>query len=103
MICCGTNVIFRRDALEEVGGFPTDSVTEDFELSILLREHGWEAAYLPEVLARGLGPEGMASYVSQQHRWARGCLSALLRILRARLPFGVKGQFLLSSMYFLSG
>jgi cellulose synthase (UDP-forming) len=103
MICCGTNMIFRRDALEEVGGFPTDSVTEDFELSILLREHGWEAAYLPEVLARGLGPEDMASYVSQQHRWARGCLSALPRILRARLPWRAKAQYLLSSMYFVSG
>ena len=30
MICCGTNMIFRRDALEEVGGFPTDSVTEEW-------------------------------------------------------------------------
>ncbi len=103
MICCGTNMIFRRDALEEVGGFPEDSVTEDFELSIALRERGWEAAYLPEVLARGLGPEDMASYVSQQHRWARGCLSALPRIVRARLPWRVRLQYLLSSMYFLSG
>ena len=34
MFCCGTNVVFRRAALEDVGGFPDDSVTEDFELSI---------------------------------------------------------------------
>jgi cellulose synthase/poly-beta-1,6-N-acetylglucosamine synthase-like glycosyltransferase len=103
MICCGTNMILRRDALEEVGGFPEEGVTEDFELSIALQERGWGSAYVPDVLARGLGPEDMASYVSQQHRWARGCVSALPRIVRARLPRRVRLQFLLSSMYFLSG
>ena len=31
MFCCGTNVVFRRDALLSVGGFPTASLTEDFD------------------------------------------------------------------------
>ena len=51
MFCCGTNVVFRRAALERVGGFPADSVTEDFELSIRLHERGWRSRYVPEVLA----------------------------------------------------
>ena len=34
MFCCGTNVVFRRTALEAVGGFPEGSLTEDFELSV---------------------------------------------------------------------
>jgi cellulose synthase (UDP-forming) len=55
------------------------------------------------VLARGLGPEDMASYVGQQHRWARGCLSAIPGVLRARLPFGLRLQYLLSCSYFLTG
>jgi cellulose synthase (UDP-forming) len=101
--CCGTNVVFRRAALDEVGGFPTHSITEDFELSIGLHERGWRSAYLPKVLAIGLGPEDMASYVTQQLRWARGCLSALPRILRARLPFRQRAQYLLSAVYWLSG
>ena len=103
MFCCGTNVIFRREALESVGGFPVNSLTEDFELSIVLHEQGWRSAYVPEVLARGLGPEDMASYVSQQQRWARGCLSGIPRALRARLPWRLKAQYLLSASYFLSG
>jgi cellulose synthase (UDP-forming) len=103
MICCGTNMVFRRSALEALGGFPEQSVTEDFELSIRLHERGWRTAYVPEVLAAGLGPEDTASYVSQQHRWARGCLSALPAVVRARLPFRVRLQYLLSSMYFLTG
>ena len=103
VFCCGTNVLFRREAFESVGGFPENSLTEDFELSIVLHEQGWSSAYVPEVLARGLGPVDMASYVSQQQRWARGCLSGLPRALRAKLPLRQKAQYLLSASYFLSG
>jgi cellulose synthase (UDP-forming) len=103
MFCCGTNVVFRRAALEEVGGFPTTSVTEDFELSLELAEKGWETRYVPEVLAVGLGPEDMSSWVSQQQRWARGCLGAVGSALRSKLGFRRRLHYLLSSMYFLSG
>jgi len=101
MFCCGTNVTFRREALAE--GFPEDSVTEDFQLALRLHERGWRSAYLPVVLAQGLGPEDTAAYLGQQLRWARGCLSAIPAALRARLPLRVKAQYLLSSMYFLTG
>lgn len=70
MFCCGTNVVFRRTALESVGGFPENSVTEDFELSVWFHEAGWRSSYVPEVLASGLGPEDLGSYVTQQHRWS---------------------------------
>lgn len=103
MFCCGTNVVFRRAALESVGGIPEDSVTEDFELSIRLKERGWRTTYVPAVLASGLGPEDMASYVSQQHRWARGCLTAIATVARSGLPWRERAQFLLSSMFFLTG
>jgi cellulose synthase (UDP-forming) len=103
MFCCGTNVLFRRAALLDVGGFPADSVTEDFELSIRMHERGWSSRYVPEVLAAGLGPEDMASYVSQQQRWSRGCLGALGAVRRARLPLRMKAQYALSASYFLSG
>ena len=103
IFCCGTNAVFRRTALEQVGGFPQESLTEDFELSVHLHERGWRTAYVPEVLARGLGPEDMASYVSQQQRWARGCLSGIRTAVKARLPLHIRVQYLLSSMYFLTG
>ena len=47
-----------------------------------------KSAYVPDVLSRGLGPEDTAAYVSQQQRWARGCLSGLPRAFRAKLPIG---------------
>jgi len=102
MFCCGTNVVFSREALG-AEGFPEDTVTEDFLLGLRLHERGWHSAYVPKVLAQGLGPEDMGSYTSQQLRWARGCLSAIVPALRAKLPWRVKAQYLLSSMYFLSG
>ncbi len=103
MFCCGTNVLFRRSALEAVGGFPETSLTEDFELSVHLHERGWRSVYIPEVLASGLGPEDLASYASQQHRWARGCVGAIPRVLRSGLPLRQRAQYLLSASYFLSG
>ncbi len=101
--CCGTNMLLRRAALEEAGGFPTDSITEDFALSVGLHERGWTSRYVPRVLARGLGPEDMAAYVGQQQRWAQGCLGALRTVLTARLPLRLKAQYLLSAVFFASG
>lgn len=103
MFCCGTNVVFRRAALAAVGGFSTESLTEDFELSLRLHEGGWRSVYVDRVLASGLGPEDTASYVSQQLRWARGCVSAIPAVLAASLPLRLRLQYLLSTMYFLSG
>jgi len=103
MICCGTNVVFRRGALQEAGGFPEESLTEDYQLSIVLHERGWRSVYVDRVLAQGLGPEDMASYVSQQRRWARGCLGAIPTAIAADLPWRLRLQYLLSSMFFLTG
>ncbi len=63
MFCCGTNVVFRRAALDDAGGFPQDSLTEDFELSIRLHERGWRSPLRSRGARAGLGPEDMASYV----------------------------------------
>jgi len=78
-------------------------VTEDFELSLRLHEAGWASEYVPMVLASGLGPEDLGSYVTQQHRWARGCVGAIPSVVRSDLPLRQKLQYLLSASYFLSG
>jgi len=75
---CGTNVVIRAAALDEIGGLPTDSVTEDFGASIMLAPR-WRSVYLSGVFATGLGPVDMVSYLRQQERWARGTLTVLRR------------------------
>lgn len=84
MFCCGTNVIFRRDALRDVGGFDESSVTEDFATSLRFHEKRWQSAYLNKVTAFGLGPEDLGGYFKQQFRWALGT-TGLLRSVLGRL------------------
>jgi cellulose synthase (UDP-forming) len=70
--CCGTSSVIRFDALASIGGFPTDSVTEDYLVSLRLRERGFRTVYLNEALSLGLAPEGLAEYSCQRSRWALG-------------------------------
>lgn len=81
---CGTNVVIRAAALDEIGGLPQDSVTEDLAASILLHPR-WRGLYLTDVLAQGLGPADLAAYFTQQRRWATGTFSVLFRHWRAIL------------------
>ena len=78
--CCGTSSIIRFSALREIGGFPTDSVTEDFLLTVRLRERGYKTLYLNEKLSAGLAPEGINEYAVQRTRWCLG----LVQICRGR-------------------
>ena len=106
---CGTNVVLRADALDEIGGLPQDSVTEDFAASLLLHPR-WRSVFLPEVLARGLGPMDLKSYFAQQGRWATGTLGVLRRHWRMLLLPNKGGlsrpqrvQYALACTHYLSG
>jgi cellulose synthase (UDP-forming) len=70
--CCGTSSVIRFSALTDIGGFPTDSVTEDFLLTVRLRERGYKTLYLNEKLSVGLAPEGIVEYTTQRTRWCLG-------------------------------
>lgn len=72
--CCGTSSVCRWTALREIGGLPTESVTEDFMLTLELQDKGWKSVYLAEPLTEGLAPEGLKEYVTQRARWClAGC------------------------------
>ncbi|MDD5091535.1 MAG: cellulose synthase catalytic subunit [Candidatus Wallbacteria bacterium] len=103
IFCCGTNVLFRIEALKNVGGFDESSVTEDFATSIRFHTKGWSSDYCNRPSAFGMGPEDLGAYFKQQHRWALGTLGLLPKIIWLFL----KNPFLLSPArwweYFLSG
>jgi len=67
--CCGTSSVIRFSALCEIGDSPTDSVTEDFLLTVRFRERGYKTLYLNEKLSVGLAPEGINEYATQRTRW----------------------------------
>ncbi|MDX6230167.1 MAG: hypothetical protein QOI76_3557 [Frankiales bacterium] len=77
--CVGTNVMFRRVALEQLGGIYTGSNSEDIWTSIELHRRGWRSVYVPQVLATGLAPDNVESYFKQQLRWASGGFEVLFR------------------------
>ncbi len=70
--CCGTSSVIRMPALARAGGLPTDSVTEDYLLTLRLKRHGYRTIYLNEQLSLGLAPEGLKEYITQRSRWALG-------------------------------
>lgn len=78
--CCGTSSIIRFAPLVAMGGFPTDSVTEDFLLTLRLKERGFKTVYLNEPLSLGLAPEGLKDYLTQRGRWCLG----FMQIMRGR-------------------
>ncbi|MDO5527925.1 MAG: glycosyltransferase [Paracoccus sp. (in: a-proteobacteria)] len=84
--CCGTSSMIRWDSLRAIGGFPTDSITEDFMLTLALQDGvQGRTVYLNEPLTEGLAPEGLKEYVTQRARWCLG----LMQIARSRLgPLG---------------
>ncbi|UZN02910.1 cellulose synthase catalytic subunit [Cellulomonas sp. S1-8] len=76
--CVGTNVIYRRAALDAVGGIYTDSKSEDVWTSLMLHESGWRTVYIPTTLAIGDTPETVEAYTKQQLRWATGGFEIML-------------------------
>ena len=104
--CVGTNVIFRKKALAEVGGIAELEHSEDIFTTINLLEHGYKVSFLNEQLAVGLSPTSLISFYTQQYRWARGGLLMLLKhntLFNRRLHPEQRLQFFLSNFYYLSG
>lgn len=107
--CCGTNVVFRKSALEEVGGFDESSVTEDFATSFALHLRGWDSLYVNRVYVHSLAPETLGAYFTQQSRWAFGSLGTFGRIVRAfcanprALKAGQWWEYFLSATYYWVG
>lgn len=73
----GSNTVLSRAALEEIGGFPTDTITEDFETGIRIQSKGYTAYSTTEPLASGLAPTSIKSMVTQRVRWARGVIQSI--------------------------
>src|SRR5688500_11416431 len=76
---CGSCGVIRRAALESIGGFSTETVTEDMETSLILHSQGWKSVYVAESLAYGLSPGSMHAYSVQRLRWATGSMQVLRR------------------------
>lgn len=73
---CGSCSLTRRTAMEECGGVPTTSITEDLLTTLTLLRQGYVTRYLNEKLSHGIAPEELSGLMTQRERWCRGTIQA---------------------------
>lgn len=84
---CGSAAVIRRVALDDVGGFSVDSITEDASTSVKMHAKKWNSAYLDIPMVGGLQPESFDGFVVQRMRWAMG----MVQIFMKQNPLWVSG------------
>ncbi len=96
---CGSCGIIRRSALEEIGGFQSQTIIEDMETTIRLQQRGWSTAYHRETLAYGLAPGAAGAYHVQRMRWGQGAM----QVLRKLKPLTMRGLTLQQRLAYFAG
>ncbi len=104
--CVGTNVVFRRSAIDAIGGMYDKSKSEDIWTSLMLHEHGYDSIYIPNVLAVGKTPETLEAYSKQQLRWATGSFEVFIKhnpLFARKLTIEQRLQYFATTSYYFVG
>jgi len=90
----GTAGILRKRCVLEAGGWQSDTLTEDLDLSYRAQIRGWRFVFAPDVGCPGELPVEMNAFKAQQHRWVKGSIQVARKLLpeiwRSDAPLGVK-------------
>ena len=109
VLAIGANCTFRRTALDSIGGHAA-GLAEDMNTAMHLHANGWKSVYVPKVLSRGLVPNTISAYYSQQLKWARGVFELLFTTYpkyfrkfswKQKIHYGVIPIYYLSGVFFL--
>ena len=95
---CGSSAVVRRSAIESIGGFATETVTEDAHTALRLHRAGFSSAYIRVPLAAGLSTERLALHMGQRMRWARG----MTQIFRVDNPLLGRGLSVAQRLCYLN-
>ncbi|WP_313130380.1 UDP-forming cellulose synthase catalytic subunit [Pseudescherichia vulneris] len=95
---CGSCAVIRRSALEEIGGFAVETVTEDAHTALKMQRLGWGSAFIDIPLAAGLATERLVLHIIQRTRWARG----MTQIFRLDNPLFGRGLTFQQRLCYLS-
>jgi cellulose synthase (UDP-forming) len=104
-IFAGTNTLFSRDALDDVGGIATGTITEDFETGINIQSKGWTTYAISTILAHGLAPDDIKKMLAQRERWGRGNIHAMRHsklLFKKGLSFAAKIAYVHAIIYWWS-
>ena len=77
MVVPGAVGAWRREALDDVGGYPEDTLAEDQDLTIAIQRKGWKIAYDEDAVAWTEAPETLRALAKQRFRWSFGTLQCL--------------------------
>jgi cellulose synthase/poly-beta-1,6-N-acetylglucosamine synthase-like glycosyltransferase len=101
----GTAGVWRKAAIEDAGGWASDTLTEDLDLSYRAQLRGWRIVYLPDLACPAELPVLITGFKSQQRRWAKGSMQTALKllptVLRAPLSAWVKYQACIHLTYYM--
>lgn len=103
---CGSCAVVRRSALLEVGGFATETVTEDLHTSLRLHKAGYRSIYHAESLAFGIAPGNVAPFLKQRVRWGQGAMQVLKKeniFFTSKLTVAQRLNYLASIMTYFDG
>ncbi|MBR2786240.1 MAG: glycosyltransferase [Clostridia bacterium] len=106
VIFCGTNAVFSREALDSVGGFAKNTISEDIATGMLIESKKYKGIALNDVEAYGMAVNDVTGFIKQRSRWARGCVQILknYRILNNKgLTFKQKLEYLSCVSYWFFG
>ncbi|CAF1408999.1 unnamed protein product [Adineta steineri] len=70
--CIGSGMLIKSSILDELNGFPVDSITEDFNLSFSIHKLGYKSVYITEHLQFGLTSDSLTGTIEQYKRWESG-------------------------------
>lgn len=103
---CGSCAVVRRSSIDQIGGFATETVTEDLHTSIKLHKAGFRSVYHAESLAYGIAPANVAPFLKQRVRWGQGAMQVLKcenLIFDSRLTIAQKLNYFASMMTYFDG
>ncbi|MDA7495034.1 glycosyltransferase [Nitrosopumilus sp.] len=83
----GTAGIWKRDCIEDAGGWHTATLVEDLDLSYRAQIKGWKCVFLPDIVVDAELPAQMNAAKRQQFRWAKGSIQCATKLL---LDIGVQ-------------
>lgn len=67
---------FRKEAIEKAGGFTTDTLAEDCDLTIRIIRAGYRVVNCSEAIAVTEAPETLKQFMKQRFRWSYGIMQA---------------------------
>lgn len=102
----GTAGVWRRQAIDDAGGWEGDTLTEDMDLSYRSQLAGWRMKFVFDVIVPAELPADINAFKSQQFRWAKGSIQTAKKVLprvfkSPDVPFRVKFQSFMHTTHYM--